>query len=247
MGRNAKRRRKAAKLPNNLTVSALQRTINVYEYGSKIWGPKVLRNVLPPGEDPIATRYDPCQHMVQVACASGKTYAFPYKRLEVEEKRADVLDSPLVIPGDVQIKPGLIVVRGDAEQVTIEHKTAIDQEAYVDKTRRELDQAWADYQAAKLQEHMNKLLEAADAARRGEGDGKPPPPMPKPTTLDEQYDIASARSDELHLAGKPARCIMHRCTRDHEIKLTIGSYCEDHGTELVRKNGVQLLDCDPNE
>lgn len=230
MGRNAKRRRFSA----------------LYEYSSKIWGPKVLRNVLPPGEDPIATRYDPAHHMVQVACASGKTYAFPYARLETEEKRPDI-DSPLVIPGDVQIKPGSIVRIGDAEQVTVEHKTAIDQKADVDKTRRELDQAWADYQAAKLQEHMKKLLEAADAARRGEGDGKPPPPMPKPTTLDEQYDIASARSDELKLSGETMYCAMPGCDSHHDIKLTRGPYCEDHGTELVRKHGVQLLDCDPNE
>lgn len=231
MERNAKRRQASKPPTNNLTISTIQKAVNVYEYGSQTWSPQTLKRVLPPGEDSIATRYDPVNHVIHVACASGKTYSF------TAEKRLP--DSPLVMRGD-GVEPRII--HGDAVTIDAEQEGDTD----TDTDRAKLDKVWEQYQSVKLQEYMKKQLDAAEAARRGEGDGEPPKPMPKPTTLDEQFDIASARSDEIAMSGEP-NCAAGDCDRAHTIKLLNGAFCEQHAIALLKTHGVHLLDCDPNE
>lgn len=205
-------------------------------YGAKIWAPKVLRQALPIGEDPIATRYDPRMHMIQVACASGKTYSIPVGALEgYEAQPPDILD--IIKGGDIPLTP--------PGTWTVEHKLTTERESGGGKQLEAYQKAWEQYQAQKLREYMQKQLDAAEAKRKGEGGGEAPQPPPKHTTLDEQYEIAEGRSDELKLQGRTG-CDEAFCDLPHYIKLVNGAFCDKHAQDILFKYGIRMLDCDPN-
>jgi hypothetical protein len=57
-----------------------------------VWAMPTLKRVVPPGEDPIATRCDPVRQQLHIACASGKTFVFSFKDMVKAE------ESPIIEP-----------------------------------------------------------------------------------------------------------------------------------------------------
>lgn len=94
-------------------------------YRDRQWNRQALKDLLPPGEEPIATRYDPANNLLNVACASGTTYSFPMAQLERAERRT----MPMMI------EPFATPDNDPRRQL------------------REMEQAWRDYQEAKRVEN----------------------------------------------------------------------------------------------
>jgi hypothetical protein len=57
-----------------------------------VWAQSTLKRVVPPGEDPIATRCDPIRQQLHIACASGKTFVFSLEAMCKAE------ESPIIEP-----------------------------------------------------------------------------------------------------------------------------------------------------
>lgn len=186
-----------AKGVESFAMQAFQKGALAREYGRKIWSPKVIKSLIPEGEEPIATRYDPQADAVHIACASGKTYKVGRERLT--QKECEQITPPelgggreIAVGGALGEPPpfGLEAMQQAMDRFEafkapeVRAEQAAERPSQIVQQMRELEEAWDEYQAAKLQEYMKAQLEAARKAREqrecrcappGEGDPDAPP------------------------------------------------------------------------
>lgn len=175
----------------SVAMQAFQKGALVREYARKTWDPKIIRSLIPEGEEPIATRYDPQGDCVHIACASGKVFKVGRERLtqkECEQITPPELGGGRFVAGGGEGKPNPFALGEpydpDEFKAPEERGRREETPSQIAEQMRELEQAWDDYQAAKLQAYMKAQLEAAKREREqrecrcappGEGDPDAPP------------------------------------------------------------------------
>lgn len=107
------------------------------ERKAKLWAGPSLKEVLPPGAEPMATRYDPTTDCYHVACTDGEVRHILRANLEAAERR--VAARPLIVPAtcgptdakliDLERKPPSqevqeVMKRQFLEQMTVDWEVA---------------------------------------------------------------------------------------------------------------------------
>jgi hypothetical protein len=165
----------------------------------------LLLACLPPGADPIATRLDPSDGSLQVACADGALHKIPlgmFRAAELRhaEQRSNDSEAPrdvIAIVDQALAEKRAAMLRNVAETMAKNGEKLTPQKAQAEV--KSLEQKWDEREVEKLQEYMKRELEEARKAREQHRQRSAPPP-PQPRAFLDMWEMAEARYAEWFLA-----------------------------------------------